>query len=79
VAARVIDFASYLKYKLKILSKEFQACAVAIPVHGGTFGEDIICKLNKILGKYELPLKKVVCLVTDGFPAVSSSENDGEN
>jgi hypothetical protein len=37
VAERVIDFASDLKYKLKILGKEFQACAVAVPVHGGTF------------------------------------------
>jgi hypothetical protein len=36
VAERVIDFANDLKYKLKILSKEFEASAIAVPIHGGT-------------------------------------------
>jgi hypothetical protein len=40
-----------------------------------TTGKCVFCELEKIHEKYEIELNKLVCLVTDGFPAVTNSKN----
>ncbi|XP_065658975.1 general transcription factor II-I repeat domain-containing protein 2-like [Hydra vulgaris] len=41
-----------------------------IPMHGTTTGADIFLEIEKTLDKYELPITKLVSIVTDGAPAM---------
>ncbi len=42
-----------------------------IPMHDTTTGDDIFSKLMEVLDKYNLPLSKLTCLVTDGARAMT--------
>ena len=44
-----------------------------IPLRGITTGRDIIQALEKCIDKYGLPWDRLVCLATDGAPAIRSS------
>jgi hypothetical protein len=44
-------------------------------VHRTSTAEDIFCDAQRLLHKYELPLNELLCLVTDGAPAVSGCKN----
>jgi len=38
--------------------------------------ETICCETDKLLQQYERPLKKPVCIVTDGSPPVTRVKNE---
>jgi hypothetical protein len=44
-------------------------------MHGNTTGEDIFSDVERQLQQYELPLNEILCLVTEGTPALSGCKN----
>ncbi|XP_065650666.1 general transcription factor II-I repeat domain-containing protein 2-like [Hydra vulgaris] len=47
-----------------------------IPMHGTTTGADIFLEIEKTLDKYELPITKLVSIVTDGAPTMIGLKKD---
>lgn len=47
-----------------------------IPMHETVTGEDIFYEIGKLLQRYALPLKKPVCIVTDGSPPGIGIKNE---